>query len=52
MTAVFSVKDQLRFTVNASVEIHVRRGGKHVVAVIVADDDQQRIVGTEPYLGR
>ena len=43
-------EDQLGFAVDAPVEVHVRRGGKHVVAVVVADHDQQRIVGTEPYL--
>mgnify|MGYP002150184204 CR=1 FL=1 len=36
--------------VDAAVKIHVGRSGEHVVAAVVAHHDQQRIVGTEPYL--
>ena len=43
-------EDQLRFAVDAAVEVHVGRGRKHVVAVAVADHHEHGVVGSEPDL--
>ena len=44
--------DELRRAEDAAVEVHVRRRGQHVVAVAVAHDHAQGVVGAEAHLVR
>ena len=44
--------DELRRAEDAAVEVHVRRRGQHVVAVAVAYDHAQGVVGAEAHLVR